>query len=84
MVSCVISHYALEQNSLDSSEDVKTKCYVIVISCAEAFLFLVLTFTLFFFYYYVDNPHETYNYVLNGSSPHRGNQLNLKGFLFNL
>lgn len=46
------------------------------------FLFLVLTLT--HFYYYVDNPHETYNYVLNGSSPHQGNQLNLKGFLFNL
>lgn len=46
------------------------------------FLFLVLTLT--HFYYYADNPHETYNYVLNGSSPHQGNQLNLKGFLFNL
>lgn len=78
-----MNHCTLEQKSLDNNRDVKTKCYVIVISCAEAFLFLVLTFMLFF-YYYVDNPHETYNYVLNGSSPHQGNQLNLKGFLFNL
>lgn len=51
-------------------------CYLLL------FLFLVLTLT--HFYYYADNPHETYNYVLNGSSPHQGNQLNLKGFLFNL
>lgn len=72
-VSGLTSRYTRKQNAPDNSEDVKPKYYVIVTACAEAFP--LPGFDIHAFYYYVDNPHGTYNYVLNGSSPPPGKSI---------
>lgn len=86
-MQCMISRFsALSVITLyktaDNGKNAKTKCRVVVISSAEAFLCLILTLMLY--NYCADNLYETYNYVLNGSLLRWGNHLNLKGFLFNL
>lgn len=81
-VSGLTSRYTRKQNAPDNSEDVKPKYYVIVAACAEAFLSLVLTFTHFIIMLIIlMEPIIMYWMDLH---PHQGNQLNLKGFLFNL